>query len=167
MSHLKFSIADGKILMDGKTIAPLDFIDFKIIANRIGINFYESSPMKRWKNIGLDVEFSSNKFGMTMSYEEGKLYSCWFGWDGGISKLKGYETTERELIADKNLLTKIMVKNLNKSPDVKNYNHDIFQFDWGQISTSASIQSTSVAIGIAWFSLNRSSLVTVRHADAG
>jgi hypothetical protein len=150
MNNINFSTDDGKVLLDDAIVAPLSLSNFRIIAEERKIKYGEYQPSAGWITIAMDVNILSDKFGMNISYNENNLMACWFGWDAGISSLKGYETSEKELIADKNSLSKIISKKLCKNPEEKNYNNDVFLYEWGYISTVASIKSTSVAVGIGW-----------------
>ena len=150
MNNINFSIDDGKIQLNGEIIAPLSLSDFKAAAEKRGVIYNEFHPTAGWTTVGLDVNIISYQFGMNISYSDNTLAGCWFGWDGGISGLKGYNATEKELIADKNSLTKIIASALCRQPDKQNYNNDVFLYEWGCISTSASLKSSNVAVGVKW-----------------
>jgi hypothetical protein len=126
MNKLTFSTHDGNILINGQVVAPLSLSDFKMVAEKYRVAYEEFSPNIGWITIGIDVELSSNEFGMNIFYNENILKMCSFSWGGGTSALKGYDTTEGELISDKNKLTKLVARILSKAPDKKSYNNDIF-----------------------------------------
>lgn len=68
----------------------------------------------------------------------------------GIQKKYGYNTTEYQLIADKNRLANLLSKVLGKGPDEIKKTFSAFNFSWGNISASASLQSAMASIGISW-----------------
>jgi hypothetical protein len=150
MKNIKINTISGHLSIDETIISPLEVSRLEATLNELEEKYKKITPTNGWTNFALDAAIVPYKFGLNISYHKNKIHSCWLAWDGGISKGKGYECTENELISDKNRLTKFMAKFLGKAPDEKNYTRDLFQFEWGYISTSASLQSAIATIGFSW-----------------
>lgn len=150
MKNVELDLKNGKLLIDGCVIAPLGLDDFISVTNQKAIKFDEVTRNADWPMYGSEVSIQNQKFWMNVSFNQKKFDSVWLSWNGGVVAKKGYDTTEKELISDKNSLSNLMKKVFQKEPEVKEYNHDVFLFDWGYISTSASLQSVMVTLGISW-----------------
>ena len=150
MNDAKIDLITGNIVVNGVSIAPLTLDEFLRITIQHNIKFKKNIPNEGWSNFGLGVTINNQDFGLNISYSKNELYSTWFSWAGGISEKKGYDTTEKELIADKNSLSKFLTKIIGKEPEEKEYNHNIFLFEWGNISVAASLQSAMVSMGVTW-----------------
>lgn len=137
-------------MINGCVAAPLDLDDFIRALNANNIPFANTTRNADWPTYGIKVSIQNQSYWGSFSFHEKKFDSAWLSWDGGITSRKGYNTTEKELIADKNALSKFMANIIGKEPEVREYNHDMFMFDWGYVSTSASLQSVAVTVGISW-----------------
>ena len=155
MTNTTFDLKNGYVLIDGHIIAPLNLTDFLITASQNKIDVKDLERNEGWPIYGLDTKINAEVFWMNIAYENNALYSLYASWNGGICGKKNYDTTERELISDKNALSKIVEKVIGKTPTVKNYNHDMFMFDWGNIAVAASLQSIMVTLGITWNEFER------------
>lgn len=150
MSNMQLDVSSGKISIDGHLVAPMNLSGFECAIKANGIEAQDCTRNEGWPTFGLEVKIDGQEFWMNISFKGNELYSVWLSWNGGISEKKGYDTTERELISDKNALSKFLSRKIGKQPEVKDYNRDIFLFDWGYVSASASLQSVMVSVGIAW-----------------
>jgi hypothetical protein len=150
MNKVEFNALTGSISINGIIVAPLNLNDFLVLVNSNKIEVEKDVLSGGWRNFGLNVKIMDQDFGLNISFDEDLLYMVWFAWKGGISSRKGYEATENELINDKNKLTRFIEKITGKRPEVTEYTHNVFLYDWGYISTAASLQSVIVTIGVSW-----------------
>lgn len=151
MSTFEINIFRGVIEVKGAVIAPLDIDGTRVGCVKMKLPIVEHDAKNGWKKIMANISINNEIFGMNMNFFNGKLQSIWFSWLGGKVGKKGYNASERDLIEDKNKLSKLMAKSiLGKNPDLKDYNKDVYYFDWGYISISASIQSNIVVMGMVW-----------------
>lgn len=155
MKNVEFDFTKGLILIEGYVVAPLNLDDFLRVTEQHLIETKDCTRNQDWPTYGLETKINVQDFWMNVSFHQKELHSVWFLWNGGIAGKKGYDTTENELITDKNSLTKILVKIIGKQPEVKEYNHNVFLFDWGYISIAASLQSAMVTIGVSWQTFNK------------
>jgi len=150
MIQIAFDLNNGNVTANGAVIAPLSLSAFLQInaAKRLGAQevFKTNGRVK----YGLTAKISDRIFGMNIAFAESTIDSIYLSWDGGNSGKKGYDATEKELISDKNSLSKMLAKILGKAPEVVEYNHDVFLFEWGYISTAAALRSSTVGIGVSW-----------------
>jgi hypothetical protein len=139
MNNIIFSNMDGKILLDGEIIAPLSLSDFMLVSKKMAIIHEETQ-----RNI------LKHKFRMYISFVQNEMKLCQFYWNGGILNSKGFEVTVRELLADKNSLTKLFREALGVKASKRSYNFDVFSFEWGSIENCAAIQTPSVIVEMEW-----------------
>ena len=150
MKKISFDTKTGNILLDNIVIAPLGEIEFieKSMKYKIEpITTQTNTHIHNFSTFGTLNEF---EFGVNFIFENSFMKSIWLFWDGGNSKKYGYNTTENQLIADKNNLAKLLAKIFDKEPDEIKKTFSAFYFPWGNVSASASIQSSTTAIGISW-----------------
>lgn len=150
MKNIKINIEDGTFSIDNTIVAPLDKFTFLDTINKNHIPFEKINSNSITDNFSLDGKIKEYEFGVKLFFKDESIEILWLAWDGGNSKKFGYNTTEDQLISDKNHLTKLLNEIFNKKPDCKKRTNDTFNFHWGHISTSASIQSSTVSIGIFW-----------------
>jgi hypothetical protein len=110
----------------------------------------ETQRKGEWSMVRIDVHILKHKFWMCISFIQNEMKSCRFYWSGGILSSKGFEVTVRELLADKNSLTKLFSEALGVKPSERSYNFDVFSFKWGSIENCAAIQTPSVIVEMEW-----------------
>lgn len=150
MNTIHLDPSSGSLSLDSVAIAPKSVGQLRDAFSRLGLAVREMHPNNDLVAFALSGELRGEEFGINITYRNEELHSVWLAWDGGITKKKGYETSEKELLTDKNQLSRFVSKILGKPPDVKEYTHDVFQFRWGRISVAASLKSTIVSIGLHW-----------------
>lgn len=150
MSKILFDTSAGRLLLDGTVIAPLPLQSFRAILTAARLHADEFRPNDDFTTFGLEGNLDGEVFGINISYSRDMFESAWLAWDGGTSKVKGYNTSKKELIADKNKLTKILSQIFGKQPEEQTESYSSFQYNWGDISVSAAIASAMVAVGITW-----------------
>lgn len=128
MNYIHLDAASGSLSLNSVTIAPKSLSDFRDAVSRLGFVVREMHPNNDFVTFSLSGKLKDEEFGIDITYEGEKLYSVWLAWDGGITKKKGYETSEKELLIDKNQLSRFLSKILGKLPDDQDYTHDVFQF---------------------------------------
>ncbi len=155
MNNILFASSSGSLAINTVTIAPKSLSEIRDAFSCLGLVVREMHPTSDLVSFALSGEFHGEQFGIYITYKGEELYSAWLAWDGGITRKKGYETTEKELLVDKNQLSRLFSKIIGKSPDVKEYTHDAFHFPWGRVSIAASLRATIVSIGFHWNSGTR------------
>lgn len=150
MNKITIDASRGILFLNDVPIAPLSIVQLRHNLLLAKATAEEILPSIDYITFGLDGSIKGEEFGVNITYQKNALVSVWLAWDGGIVQKKGYETSERELIADKNRLTKFMSRLLGKEPESRFYNHDVFSYEWGSISVAASLNSTLVTAGISW-----------------
>jgi len=114
MNNVDFDLSNGNTLVNGVVIAPLDINEFINTTKLNNLKFEDVSRNDDWPVYGLEVSIQNQNFWLNISFGNNKTKSAWLSWDGGITSPKGYNTTEKELISDKNALTKFIKKIINK-----------------------------------------------------
>lgn len=146
--HINFSA--GLVELNGVIIAPLGLRETRTALLNADIKFVEFVKNDDWVTIGVDICIFDQNFGMNLDFQKERLSLAWLSWHGGIVGKKGYSSSECDLIKDKNKLSLFLSKNFQKTPDISDYSKDIFNFEWGYVSASASLQSFIVTIGLEW-----------------
>jgi hypothetical protein len=100
--------------------------------------------------VRIDVHILVHKFWMYIYFVRNEMKLCQFYWNGGILNSKGFEVTVRELLADKNSLTKLFSEALGIKASKRSYNFDVFSLEWGSIENCAAIQTPSVIVEMEW-----------------
>lgn len=131
-------------------MAPLNEYDFIKIAKENDIEIENNKTNTYVRNLSTCGSLNEFEFGINFIFENYCMKSVWLSWDGGNTKKYGYNSTENQLISDKNNLARLLAKVLEKNPDEVKKFFSAFSFPWGSISASASIQSTMASIGISW-----------------
>ena len=131
-------------------MAPLNEYDFITIAKENDIEIENNKTNTYVRNLSTCGSLNEFEFGINFIFENYCMKSVWLSWDGGNTKKYGYNSTENQLISDKNNLARLLAKVLEKNPDEVKKIFSAFSFPWGSISASASIQSTMASIGISW-----------------
>lgn len=150
MIGISFDTENGYLLLDSIVMAPINEFQFLKNAkkNKIEIeNNQKDTNVHTFSTCGKLNEF---EFGINFTFENSSIKNVWLSWDGGNTKKYGYSTTESQLIADKNNLAKLLAKIFHRAPDEITKTYSAFHCPWGDISASASLQSTITAIGISW-----------------
>lgn len=153
MNRISFDTSVGTLLLDGTPIAPLPIQSFRNLLTTVLPRADEFRPNDDFTTFGFEGNFDGEAFGINITYSGDIFDSAWLAWDGGISKIRGYNISKNELIADKNRLTRFLSKALEKEPDEQTESYSSFRYKWGDISASAAIASAMVAIGITWRNL--------------
>ena len=130
--------------------APLNESEFIKIAKENNIEIEDNETNTYVPNLSTCGSLNEFEFGINFTFENYCMKSVWLSWDGGNTKKYGYNTTEYQLIADKNRLANLLTKVLEKCPDEIKKTFSAFNFSWGNISASASLQSAMTSIGISW-----------------
>ena len=150
MKKISFDTKNGYLLLDGIIMAPLNESEFIKIAKENDIEIEDNETNTYVHNLSTCGSLNEFKFGINFTFENYCMKSVWLSWDRGNTKKYGYSTTEYQLIADKNRLAKLLAKVLEKGPDEIKKTFSAFNFSWGNISASASLQSAMDSIGISW-----------------
>lgn len=131
-------------------IAPLKECEFIKTAKENKIEIENNKTNTCIRNLSTCGSLNEFEFGINFIFENYCMKSVWLSWDGGNTKKYGYNSTENQLIFDKNSLARLLTKVLEKNPDEVKKSFSAFNFPWGSISASASIQSAMASIGISW-----------------
>lgn len=150
MKKISFDTKNGYLLLSGAIIAPLNEYEFTKTAEENNIEIEKNQTNTYVHNLSTCGKLNEFEFGINFTFENYYMTSVWLSWDGGNTKKYGYNTTEKQLISDKNSLTKLLAEVLGKDPDEIKKTFSAFNFSWGNISASASIQSAMTVIGISW-----------------
>ena len=150
MKKVSFDTRNGYLLLDGIMMAPLNESDFIKIAKENDIEIEDNKTNTYVHNLSTCGSLNEFEFGINFIFENYCMTSVWLSWDGGNTKKYGYNSTENQLIFDKNSLARLLTKVLEKNPDEVKKSFSAFNFPWGSISASASIQSAMASIGISW-----------------
>lgn len=150
MKKVSFDTKNGYLLLDGIMMAPLDEFEFIKTAKENDIEIEDNKTNTYVHNLSTCGSLNEFEFGINFTFENYCMKSVWLSWDGGNTKKYGYNTTENQLIDDKNRLANLLAKVLGKYPDEIKKPFSAFNFSWGNISASASLQSAMDSIGISW-----------------
>jgi len=150
MKKISFDTKNGYLLLSGIIIAPLNEYEFTKTAEENKIEIENNQTNTYVHNLSTCGKLNEFEFGINFTFENYCMTSVWLSWDGGNTKKYGYNTTENQLIADKNSLAKLLAEVFGKDPDEIKKTFSSFNFPWGNISASASLQSAMTAIGISW-----------------
>lgn len=150
MKKISFDTKNGYLLLSGIIIAPLNEYEFTKTVEENKIEIENNQTNTYVHNLSTCGKLNEFEFGMNFTFENYCMTSVWLSWDGGNTKKYGYNTTENQLIADKNSLAKLLAEVLGKNPDEIKKTFSAFNFPWGNISASASLQSAMTSIGISW-----------------
>lgn len=150
MNTIAIDLSSGALLVGATVIAPKSIDEFRQTVLGLGLSIREMVPNAGFITFGMSGTWCGETFGINITYHDGVLQPVWLAWAGGIKSKKGYETTEVELVADKNRLSKLLSKYFKKDPDIQEHTHDVFEFDWGRVSVAASLKSTLVSVGLRW-----------------
>ena len=131
-------------------MAPLNESEFIKIAKENDIEIEDNKTNTYVHNLSTCGSLNEFEFGINFTFENYCMKSVWLSFDGGNTKKYGYNTTDYQLIADKNRLANLLAKVLKKGPDEIKKKFSAFNFSWGNISASASLQSAMTSIGISW-----------------
>ncbi|WP_162995562.1 hypothetical protein [Janthinobacterium agaricidamnosum] len=150
MKKISFDTRNGYLLLDGIMMAPLNESDFIKFAKENDIEIENNKTNTYVHNLSTCGSLNEFEFGINFIFENYCMKSVWLSWDGGNTKKYGYNSTENQLISDKNSLARLLAKVLKKNPDEAKKTFSVFNFPWGSISASASIQSAMASIGVFW-----------------
>ena len=150
MKKISFDTKNGYLLLKDVMIAPLKECEFIKTAKENKIEIENKKTNTCIRNLSTCGSLNEFEFGINFTFENYCMTSVWLSWDGGNTKKYGYNTTEYQLIADKNRLAKLLAKILEKGPDEIKKTFFAFNFSWGNISASASLQSAMASIGLSW-----------------
>ena len=117
MKKVSFDTRNGYILLDGIMMAPLNESDFIKIAKENDIEIEDNKTNTYVHNLSTCGSLNEFDFGINFIFENYCMKSVWLSWDGGNTKKYGYNSTENQLISDKNNLTRLLAKVLEKNPD--------------------------------------------------
>ncbi|WP_215405193.1 hypothetical protein [Janthinobacterium sp. JC611] len=131
-------------------MAPLKEYEFTKTAEENNIKIEDTQTNTYVHNLSTCGSLNEFEFGINFTFENYRMTSVWLSWDGGNTKKYGYDITENQLIADKNSLDKLLAEVLGKEPDERKKTFSAFNFPWGNISASASLQSAMTSIGMSW-----------------
>lgn len=149
MKKISFDTKNGYLLLKDVMIAPLKECEFIKTAKENKIEIENKKTNTCIRNLSTCGSLNEFEFGINFIFENYCMKSVWLSWDGGNTKKYGYNSTENQLIFDKNSLARLLTKVLEKNPDEVKKSFSAFNFPWGSISASASIQSAMASIGIS------------------
>ncbi len=150
MKKISFDTKNGYLLLKDVMIAPLKECEFIKTAKENKIEIENQKTNTCIRNLSTCGSLNEFEFSINFIFENYCMKSVWLSWDGGNTKKYGYNSTENQLIFDKNSLARLLTKVLEKNPDEVKKSFSAFNFPWGSISASASIQSAMASIGISW-----------------
>ena len=150
MKKISFDTKNGYLLLDNIIIAPLKEYEFTKTAEENDIKIENNQTNTYVHNLSTCGSLNEFEFGINFTFENYFMTSVWLSWDGGNTKKYGYNITENQLIADKNNLARLLSEVLGKNPDEIKKSFSSFNFPWGNISASASLQSAMASIGMSW-----------------
>ena len=149
MNQLDLDKETGRLYLSGVLVAPVTIEALRAVLKTREVVLVESGGSEFCK-FGGDVTFCGEAFGLNITYQEANLYSVWLAWDGGISALKGYETSTAELLSDKRTISRILGKCLAIVPEPIDSAHDSFSFSWGSVSVAVALKSSMITLGVSW-----------------
>jgi hypothetical protein len=117
MKKISFDTKNGYLLLDSIMMAPLNESEFIKTAKENDIEIEDKKTNTYVHNLSTCGSLNEFEFGINFTFENYCMKSVWLSWDGGNTKKYGYDTTENQLISDKNRLAKLLAKVLGKSPD--------------------------------------------------
>ncbi|WP_145648155.1 hypothetical protein [Pseudoduganella lurida] len=138
------------ILLDGALIAPLPEYDFLASAERAKLHPRKRIPMTNRANYSLPVFLGTEAFGLILAYHDQTLEVVSVAWGSCGSGVKGYDATEDDLMGDLARLSSFFVQYLGREPDEQRFNAITFNYTWGSLQCTASLQAQSVGLGIRW-----------------
>jgi hypothetical protein len=150
MKKISFDTKNGYLLLDDIRMAPYKEYEFTKIAKENNFEIECNKTNTYVHNLSTCGSLNEFEFGINFTFENYRMKSVWLSWDGGNTKKYGYNTTENQLIADKNSLAKLLAEILGKEPDEIKKAFSSFNSPWGNISASASLQSVMASIGMSW-----------------
>lgn len=150
MKVIYFNTESGQLMLNNIHVAPFDEQKFIVNMKENAIDIEKHTTGTHIRNFSTSRSLKGLEFGINFIFDCAHMQSVWMSWDGGNTKKYGYDTTESQLLSDKDTLVKLLSKSFNRNPDEINKASSTFQFPWGHISASASIQSSTAAIGISW-----------------
>lgn len=101
---------------------------------------YGPISIQLWgQRFALGVRFFKDLMhGVTLTLEQGKVAAL------------GYNATEKDLLAERKILTTMLSKQLAHSPSSTSLCADVFDFSWGGIISRADLKSTWSGIEIRY-----------------
>lgn len=151
MKKIKIDVTTGNIFLDDIHILPLDEVDFLLA---FGSQFIDKNQYPA--EYGLTAYSNSNiacgsySFEAKVWFKNGFLEMLSLHWLDGITKQKGWDSSDADLINDKSSLTRLIKKIAGKNPDKTEDYEDLFKFHWGDIAVHGVIQAMYPKIDITW-----------------
>lgn len=148
---MEIDVLSGNVLLDHLTILPLGEMDFLLAAGQFFTN-KNNYPVE----LGLtsytngDVKFGSSFFQLEIWFRDSNLEMLSMDWLGGITKEKGWNSSDSDLIHDKNSLTRLVRKMVGKNPERMDEYEDLFEFEWGLIFVHCVRKAMYAKIDITW-----------------
>lgn len=148
--NIHFSLEDGTLRTDDQVLAApglkrqeLDLglgRQMTVMDTGPGFVVYEAESLVVWgQRFGGGVRFFKDLVhGVTLTLENSKVAAL------------GYDATENDLLAEKNVLTKLLTKNLGRPPSSTSLGANVFEFVWGGVVARADLKSTWCGIEI-WY----------------
>lgn len=141
----------GEVFFDGVKVARLKLPDFlsanvgnatpvRNIPSNIASSVYKMSP----------VEFCNRKFECTFWFKEEVLFLVSLSWLEGRTAALGWSASEKDVLSDKNSLTRMLGKNLKANPQAFDDDQDRFCFAWGSVSAVPVRKAQYAKIDIRW-----------------
>jgi hypothetical protein len=126
LSRLEFDRGLG-LHLSGQTSAP-DFV------------MYGPLPVQLWgQRFAAGIRFFNDVVhGITLTLEQSKVDAL------------GYDATEKDLLAEKKTLTRMLSKQLGCPPSSTSLGADVFEFPWGGIVAIADLKSTWCGIEVRY-----------------
>lgn len=105
-----------------------------------GFIVYGLDSVLLWgQRFDVGVRFFKNVLhGVTLALEQSKVAAL------------GYDATEKDLLAEKKILTTLLSKNLGCLPSSTSLGADVFEFPWGGVVARADLKSTWCGIEV-WY----------------
>ena len=149
MKEFKIDIVSGDIFLTDVKILPLDRINFRSVA---GSEFVKKSdwPVNFTIYSNSQTVLGSYPFQAKVWFTGDLLHLFSLHWLDGMTKQKGWNSDESDLIRDKSSLTRLIKKIAGRDPDKTEEYEDIFDFNWGSIKVLGVRKAMYPKIDISW-----------------
>lgn len=149
MKKFKIDIVSGNVFLGDVKILPRDKANFCSVA---GLEFVKKSDYSVNFTIFSNSQtvWGSYPFQAKVWFTGDLLHLFSLHWLDGMTKQKGWNSDESDLIHDKSSLTRLIKKIVGRDPDKTEEYEDIFDFDWGSIKVLGVRKAFYPKIDISW-----------------
>lgn len=141
----------GEIFFDNVKVARLKLSDFLSVTvhNAVPVSNIPSNIASAVYKIS-PVEFCNRKFECTFWFKGEVLFLVSLSWLEGRTAALGWDVLEKDVLSDKNSLTRMLRKNLKANPRTLDDDQDRFCFAWGSVSAVPVRKAQYAKIDIRW-----------------